>query len=125
MSPEEVLANQRKTITLAIEKIQKANEGGRFLSFIALGVEQDGTIHNEFHLLSNQQILVGGVLSKLSFMTWRAVEGMEVAMSQQQAHAELTAAASARGRPDPCPKEKLIGGCDYPECDCTETIRPS
>lgn len=31
-------------------------------------------------------------------------------------------AARRKLRPDPCPKQDLISGCDWPECDCGQTL---
>lgn len=122
---EEQAETQRAQIEQAIEAIRDAHQDTPFLSFVAFGITADGRIFQSFTMVSQQQMLVGGALSRLTFTAWRCAETMDAQLKQHEDEVTETAIRAVMPRPQVCPKAHLIGGCDYPDCDCVEDRKPS
>lgn len=109
MSPDTDNQNAKAVRELA-EQIAEATRSDDIVALSATMVTRTGDVRMPFSFVIGSHVLLLG--------------GMEIAKSQiiqSAAKATDQLVANANGpRPSICPKALVLGGCDWPRCDCAE-----
>lgn len=107
---------QIKAIADQIQWLAQKHAEKPFVSFYAVGLCEDLQFQTAMSIVHHHFMM--GELSRVQVEVWREFGEHHRALAQQQER-------HFGRRPTTCPKRSAIGGCDYPDCDCAEAIRPS
>lgn len=97
-----------KAVQELAQQIADATQAGDIVALCAAMVTRTGEVKMPYSFIVGSHVLLLGGL-----------EIVKTQIIQSAATAQMAANTNDR-RPAICPKESLIGGCDWPRCDCAE-----